>query len=66
MLTWFRYAHSKRFTSVCWHWEGRQFVCSCIDGSLVTWPLRPAAGRPLSVIFPHKGGSRAADIQLVE
>ncbi|XP_023338537.1 syntaxin-binding protein 5 [Eurytemora carolleeae] len=49
-----RYSYNKKFTSVSWHWEGRQFVCSCSDGSLVTWQLRPTAGKPSAVIFPHK------------
>lgn len=49
-----RYSNNKKFTSVSWHWEGRQFVCSCVDGSLATWPLRPQGNKPSLVIFPHK------------
>lgn len=41
--------------------EGKQFICSHADGSLVTWTLKPAnqAGEglasktPTSIIFPH-------------
>ena len=41
--------------------EGKQFVCSHADGSLVTWQLKPAAQAgeglasksPVSIIFPH-------------
>jgi len=57
-----RYSLNKRFTSVCWHWEGRQFVCSCTDGSLVTWPIRPQAGKPLSTVFPHKKKGEETEI----
>ena len=49
-----RYNHSSRVTSVAWHHEGRQFVCSCRDGSLVTWNIRPQGGKPVSTVFPHK------------
>jgi len=33
--------------------EGRQFVCSHGDGSLVTWNVKPTNAKPTSVIFPH-------------
>ena len=41
--------------------EGKQFVCSHADGSLVTWQLKLAAQAgeglasksPVSIIFPH-------------
>ncbi|XP_071570431.1 syntaxin-binding protein 5 isoform X9 [Temnothorax nylanderi] len=37
-------------TSVSWHHEGKQFMCSHSDGSLTTWTLRQL--KP-SVTFPH-------------
>lgn len=33
--------------------DGRQFVCSYGDGSLVTWSTKPQGTKPVSVIFPH-------------
>ena len=41
--------------------EGKQFICSHADGSLVTWQLKPSAQAgeglasktPMSIIFPH-------------
>ena len=40
-----------------WLWlQLQSFRCSCTDGSLVTWPLRPNAGKPTCIIFPHKVG----------
>ena len=44
----------KKLTSICWHYEGKQFVCSCVDGSLVTWNIKPLGKKPASVVFPHK------------
>lgn len=49
-----RYSHQHRVTSVAWHFEVRQFVCSCSDGSLVTWNVRPTSGKPVSTVWPHK------------
>ncbi|XP_071645376.1 syntaxin-binding protein 5 isoform X4 [Temnothorax longispinosus] len=37
-------------TSISWHHEGKQFMCSHSDGSLTTWTLRQL--KP-SVTFPH-------------
>ena len=34
-----------KLTSVCWHFEGKQFVCSLSDGSLVTYNLRGGQGK---------------------
>ena len=48
------YSHQHRVTSVAWHFEVRQFVCSCSDGSLVTWNVRPTSGKPVSTVWPHK------------
>ena len=46
--------------SICWHMEGKQFVCSYADGSLCTWIVRPAnqasersERKPTTVFFPH-------------
>ena len=58
----FRFVHTASvLKSICWHMEGKQFVCSHADGSLVTWQLKPAAQAgeglasksPVSIIFPH-------------
>lgn len=37
-------------TSITWHHEGKQFMCSHSDGSLSTWTLRQL--KP-SISFPH-------------
>ena len=34
-----------KLTSVCWHFEGKQFVCSLSDGSLVTYNIRGGQGK---------------------
>ena len=34
-----------KLTSVCWHFEGKQFVCSLSDGSLVTYNPRGGQGK---------------------
>jgi len=49
-----RYHNASKVTSVSWHHEGKQFVCSCKDGSLVTWAVRPTANKPISTVWPHK------------
>lgn len=38
-------------TSISWHHEGRQFVCSHTDGSFTTWDLK--SSKPVSVLYPH-------------
>jgi len=48
------YQCPKKFTSLCWHYEGKQFVCSCTDGSLVTWNIKPVGKKPASVVYPHR------------
>lgn len=57
-----RFVHTASvLKSICWHMEGKLFVCSHADGSLVTWQLKPAAQAgeglacktPISIIFPH-------------
>lgn len=37
-------------TSITWHHEGKQFMCSHSDGSLSTWTIRQL--KP-SITFPH-------------
>lgn len=48
------YKCPKKFTSISWHWEGKQFVCSCSDGSLVTWNIRSPGNKPASIVYPHR------------
>ena len=56
-----RFIHTQKLGSICWHMEGKQFVSSYHDGSLVTWNIKPAAQvgeglatrKPASIIFPH-------------
>lgn len=64
------YFYSQRLYSIAWHMEGRQFVCSHGDGSLVTWNLKPTNGKPVSVVFPHgkknKEGSKMEPCDPIE
>ncbi|CAF0752875.1 unnamed protein product [Adineta steineri] len=46
------YTLSQGLTSLAWHYEGRQFMCSHCDGSLSVWNLR-ANDKPVSVNYPH-------------
>ncbi|CAF1945267.1 unnamed protein product [Rotaria magnacalcarata] len=46
------YTLPQGLTSVSWHYEGRQFMCSHCDGSLSVWNLR-SADKPVSVNYPH-------------
>eukprot|EP00096_Caligus_rogercresseyi_P000369 TRINITY_DN10792_c0_g1_i1.p1 TRINITY_DN10792_c0_g1~~TRINITY_DN10792_c0_g1_i1.p1 ORF type:complete len:1161 (-),score=436.59 TRINITY_DN10792_c0_g1_i1:114-3596(-) len=55
----YRYPGGK-LTSVSWHMDGRQFVSSHGDGSLVTWNVKAPGSiascnhtKPASVLFPH-------------
>ena len=54
---YFRYTYNNRLHSICWHMEGRQFVCSYSDGALVTWNMLPKTpqtpNKPHAVVFPH-------------
>ncbi|CAG0915956.1 unnamed protein product [Notodromas monacha] len=38
--------------SASWFSDGKQFMCSHVDGSLTTWSLRQPQ-RPISHVFPH-------------
>ncbi|KAI5700104.1 hypothetical protein M8J75_014311 [Diaphorina citri] len=48
----FRWQCSEPIKSVCWHYEGKQFLCSHTDGTISTWAVRPLA-KPVSVNQPH-------------
>ncbi len=49
-----RYNYPYPLHSVSWHFEGRQFVATYGDGSLVTWNVKPSQpNKPTSVQFPH-------------
>uniref|UniRef100_A0A1I8F828 WD_REPEATS_REGION domain-containing protein n=1 Tax=Macrostomum lignano TaxID=282301 RepID=A0A1I8F828_9PLAT len=53
-----RFKHTEDLCSVSWHHEGRMFISSHIDGSLVKWSLKNPQ-KP-EVTFPH-GRRRLAD-----
>lgn len=38
--------------SIAWHHEGKQFMSSHTDGSLVTWNVK-SQGKIASIITPH-------------
>ncbi|CAF3541913.1 unnamed protein product [Rotaria sordida] len=46
------YTLSQGLTSLSWHYEGRQFMCSHCDGSLSVWNLR-SVDKPVSINYPH-------------
>uniref|UniRef100_A0A8D8VKG3 Syntaxin-binding protein 5-like n=1 Tax=Cacopsylla melanoneura TaxID=428564 RepID=A0A8D8VKG3_9HEMI len=48
----FRWQCTEPIKSICWHYEGKQFLCSHTDGTISTWAVRPMT-KPLSVNQPH-------------
>ncbi|CAF4065954.1 unnamed protein product [Rotaria sp. Silwood2] len=46
------YTLQQGLTSISWHSEGRQFMCSHCDGSLSVWNLR-TLDKPVSINYPH-------------
>lgn len=38
-------------TSLSWHHEGKQFMCSHTDGSLTTWQIK--VNKPVATMYPH-------------
>lgn len=44
-------------TSLAWHYEGRQFMCSHCDGALSVWNLR-TTDKPASINYPHSNPRR--------
>lgn len=47
-----RWQSHEPLKSISWHYEGKHFVTSHIDGSLCTWPLRTTP-KPQLHVFPH-------------
>lgn len=47
-----RYYYTENLLSLSWHYEGKQFVASHADGSLITWQTRSNV-RPTQVLCPH-------------
>uniref|UniRef100_A0A1I8HU96 LLGL domain-containing protein n=1 Tax=Macrostomum lignano TaxID=282301 RepID=A0A1I8HU96_9PLAT len=58
-----RFRHTEDLCSVAWHWEGRAFACSHIDGSLLKWTVKTPQ-KPTEHFFPRadltEGDSAAA------
>ncbi|CAF1035478.1 unnamed protein product [Rotaria sp. Silwood1] len=46
------YTLQQGLTSISWHYEGRQFMCSHCDGSLSFWNLR-SIDKPVNINYPH-------------
>ncbi|CAF3849723.1 unnamed protein product [Rotaria magnacalcarata] len=46
------YTLQEGLTSISWHSDGRQFMCSHCDGSLSVWNLR-TTDKPVSINYPH-------------
>lgn len=38
--------------SIAWHHEGKQFMCSHVDGTLTTWSLKSSA-KYIHISQPH-------------
>ncbi|XP_060577978.1 syntaxin-binding protein 5-like isoform X2 [Ruditapes philippinarum] len=47
-----RYQAPESLRSISWHHEGKQFMSSHTDGSLLTWNIK-SQGKPVSIITPH-------------
>ncbi|XP_071492049.1 syntaxin-binding protein 5-like [Diadema antillarum] len=47
-----RYNCSQPVRSIAWHHEGRQFVCSHLDGTLTIWNVKNC-NKPANIISPH-------------
>ncbi|XP_064627185.1 syntaxin-binding protein 5-like isoform X2 [Lineus longissimus] len=47
-----RYSCHEALRSISWHHEGRQFMCSHVDGSLTTWIARNPQ-KPQNILYPH-------------
>lgn len=47
-----RFQCTEYLTSISWHNDGKQFICSHTDGSLSTWNIRSST-KPQSVMYPH-------------
>ncbi|CAF5135669.1 unnamed protein product, partial [Rotaria sp. Silwood1] len=47
------YTLQQGLTSISWHYEGRQFMCSHCDGSLSFWNLR-SIDKPVNINYPHR------------
>lgn len=47
-----RYYYTENLLSLSWHYEGKQFIASHADGSLITWQTRSNV-RPTQIMFPH-------------
>lgn len=48
----FRWQSAEAMTSLAWHYEGKQFMCSHVDGSLTVWNVR-AQSKPTTMTWPH-------------
>ncbi|XP_022911480.1 syntaxin-binding protein 5 isoform X3 [Onthophagus taurus] len=47
-----RFQTAEQLRSICWHHDGKQFMCSHADGSLTTWTTRQN-NKPVHVSQPH-------------
>jgi len=44
--------YEQSLRSICWHHEGKQFVCSHADGSVTIWNFK-IPHQPQSYMMPH-------------
>uniref|UniRef100_A0A0K0F7L5 WD_REPEATS_REGION domain-containing protein n=1 Tax=Strongyloides venezuelensis TaxID=75913 RepID=A0A0K0F7L5_STRVS len=48
-----RYKNNGQIRNISWHHDGKQFICGCIDGSLVIWNVKKSS-EPYQVIYPRE------------
>ena len=59
-----RYQSNEALRSVAWHSDGKSFVSSHSDGSLLTWTARAGVtNKPINVSFPHARGSKDGKVE---
>lgn len=51
-LAEYRCQTAEPIRSISWHYEGKQFICSHIDGSLTTWSIKQN-NKPILASLPH-------------
>lgn len=48
-----RYKNNGQIKNISWHYDGKQFMCGCNDGSLVIWNVKKST-EPYQVIYPRE------------
>lgn len=48
-----RYKNNGQIKNISWHYDGKQFMCGCNDGSLVIWNVKKT-NEPYQIIYPRE------------